>query len=234
MSAFPAPLLDATLVRRYKRFLADVDFPDGRRETIHCPNPGAMTACCEPGRPVLVSDHDLSGGRARKLRYTWELIRMGRTWVVVNTQIANRVVRGWLESGRLLPGNGSVRPEVSYGGSRFDFALDDGACLVEVKTVSLARGGVAAFPDAQTERGRKHLRTLARAHREGRRAVLVFFVARGDARAVRPADEIDPEYGRELRRAAREGVELLAVRARISRRGITMGPELPVLLDACP
>ena len=228
MSVFPAPLLEATLVRRYKRFLADVDFPDGRRETIHCPNPGAMTACCEPGHTILVSDH---GGRGRKLRYTWELIRMGRTWVVVNTQVANRVVHGWLSSGRLLPGYGSVQREVRYGDSRFDFALDDGACFVEVKTVSLARGGVAAFPDAQTERGRKHLRALARAHREGHRAVLLFFVARGDARAVRPADEIDPEYGRELRRAAREGVELLAVRARVSRRGITMGPSLPVLLD---
>ncbi|MFQ5844198.1 MAG: DNA/RNA nuclease SfsA [Planctomycetota bacterium] len=227
MSAFPRPLLDARLLRRYRRFLADVRFPDGRTETVHCPNPGAMTGCCEPGRPVLVSDR---GEGRRKLRYTWELIRMGRSWVCVNTMVANRVVREWLEAGRLLPGYDRVRAEVRCGECRFDFELGCGECLVEVKTVSLARGGVAAFPDAPTERGRRHLAALERQRRRGRRCVLLFFVARGDARAVRPADEIDPAYGRALRRAAAAGVEVLAVRARISRRGITMGPVLPLRL----
>jgi sugar fermentation stimulation protein A len=220
---FALPLLDARLVRRYARFLADVRLPDGRVETVHCPNPGAMTGLATPGAAVLLS---ASADPRRRLRRTWELVRVGRTWVSVNTAIANRVVGRWLETGRLLPGHRTVRREVRVPGSRLDFALD-GTTYVEVKSVTLAEGGVAAFPDAVTERGRRHVEALRRLR--GRR-VLLFFVARGDVRAVRPADEIDPAYGAALRRAVKAGVQVVAVMARCGRRGVSLGPRLPVLL----
>jgi sugar fermentation stimulation protein A len=217
-------LIEGTLVRRYKRFLADVRLADGAVRTVHCANPGAMTGCAEPGSAVLLSD---SGNPRRKLRHTWELVRVKRTWVCVNTAVANRVVGRWLETGRLLPGEGPVRREVVREDSRFDFALGE-RCLVEVKSVTLKVGDTAAFPDAVTERGRRHLETLGRLR--GLRRVLVFFVARADVSAVRPADEIDPAYGRALRDALRDGVEVLAVRARFTRRGVTRGPFLDLIL----
>jgi sugar fermentation stimulation protein A len=218
------PLRDAVLVRRYKRFLADVRFRDGSTATVHCPNPGAMTGLAEPGSAILVSD---SGNPRRKLRFTWELVRAGRTWVCVNTAVANRVVGRWLDAGRLLPGYREVRREVARAGSRFDFELD-GRCIVEVKTVTLKTDGMGAFPDAITERGRRHVETLAGLR--GTRRVLLYFVARGDVRAVRPADEIDPAYGAALRAAIDAGVEVLAVRARFSRDGVRRGPLLDVIV----
>ncbi|MHC4819746.1 MAG: DNA/RNA nuclease SfsA, partial [Planctomycetota bacterium] len=190
----------------------------------HCPNPGAMTGLMEPGSAVLLSRSD---SPHRKLPYTWELVRVGRTWVCVNTAVANRVVGHWLETGQLLAGQGAVRREVPRGRSRFDFALGD-RCLVEVKSVTLRVDGVGAFPDAITERGRRHLETLARLR--SMRRVLVYFVGRADVTAVRPADEIDPAYGRALRRAARAGVEVVAVQARFTRRGVRRGPQLEVIL----
>jgi sugar fermentation stimulation protein A len=218
------PLRDAVLLRRYKRFLADVRFRDGSTATVHCPNPGAMTGLAEPGTAILVSE---SGNPRRKLRFTWELARAGRTWVCVNTAVANRVVGRWLEAGHPLAGYREVRREVARAGSRFDFELD-GRCVVEVKTVTLKTGRVGAFPDAVTERGRRHLDTLA--SMRGTRRVLLYFVARGDVRAVRPADEIDPAYGAALRRAIDAGVEVLAAQARFSRDGVRRGPLLDVIV----
>ncbi|MHC4550831.1 MAG: DNA/RNA nuclease SfsA [Planctomycetota bacterium] len=224
MRPFPLPLVEGVLLRRYRRFLADVRLPGGDVVTAHCPNPGAMTGCAAPDSAVLLSR---STDPARKLPYTWELVRVGRIWVCVNTAVANRVVRRWLESGHLLPGYGTVRAEVRHADSRFDFALDD-RCLVEVKSVTLAVDGCGAFPDAVTKRGRRHLETLARLR--GVRRVLLYFVARADVTAVRPADEIDPAYGRALRQAVRAGVEVLAVQARFTRRGVARGPLLQVIV----
>jgi sugar fermentation stimulation protein A len=226
VNPFPLPLLSGTLRRRYRRFLAEVRLADGRLETVHCANPGAMTSCAEPGRPVLLSE----GGRpGRKLRYTWEMIRMGRTWVGVNTAVANRAVGQWIAEGRLFPGEGPLRREPRVGRGRLDFALGERR-FVEVKSASLRVGAVAAFPDAPTERGARHLRALARLRKRGFEASLVFFVARSDAEAVRPADEIDPAYGRALRAAARAGVTILAVGARFHPRGVEWRGFLPVLL----
>jgi len=184
-----------------------------------------MTGLAAPGTEVRLAHRP---GPGRKLAWTWELVRAGRSWVCVDTAVANRVVGTWLAAGRLLPGAGEVRREVPWGGSRLDFLLG-GRCLVEVKSVTLAHGRVAAFPDAVTARGRRHLDVLARAR--GYRRVLVYFVARGDVTAVRPADEIDPAYGRALRAAVRKGVEVVAVRASFSARGdVRRGPLLDVIL----
>ena len=224
MRPFALPLVDGVLKRRHRRFLADVRLRTGHVVTAHCPNPGAMTGLAEPGSAVLLSRSDAPH---RKLPYTWELVRVGRIWVGVNTAVANRVVGRWLETGQLLPGYRTVRREVARGRSRFDFALDD-RCLVEVKSVTLRVDGVGAFPDSITTRGRRHVETLARL--EDVRRVLVYFVARADVSAVRPADEIDPAYGRALRRAVRAGVEVVAVQARFTRRGVRKGPELEVIV----
>jgi len=218
------PLEDAVLLRRYKRFLADVRLPDRSVRTVHLANTGAMTGCAISGSRVLLSD---SGNPKRKLRWSWELVKVGRCWVCVNTAVANRVVRHWLESGRLYSGSGVVRPEPRWKDSRFDFALGD-EVLIEVKSVTMARDGIGAFPDAVTERGRRHLDRLA-AIRD-RRRVLLFFAARSDVRVVRPADEIDPAYGEALRRAAAAGVEIRAVGARFDRRGAHWNGELEVRL----
>ena len=226
MRPFPRALRAGTLVRRYKRFLADICFPDGAVECVHCPNPGAMTGLAEHGSAVLVSKSDDS---RRKLAWTWEMVRVGRIWVGVNTQIANRVVGHWLKTRRLFPEYGEVRSEVRRGATRFDFVLDN-RCVLEVKSVTLASGQIGAFPDSVTERGRRHVEELARLRREGWRAVLFYFVARSDVTHVRPADEVDPEYGRALRRAAADGVEVVAIGARFTRRGVSMGPFLEVVL----
>ena len=218
------PLADAVLIRRYKRFLADVRLPDGSVRTVHVANPGAMTGCAVSGSRVLLSD---SENPRRKLRWSWELVKVGRCWVCVNTSIANRVVAHWLESGRLYRDSGRVRAEPRWEDSRFDFAVGDDL-LIEVKSVTLLRDGVGAFPDSVTERGRRHLERLG-AIRD-RRRVLLFFVARPDVSVVRPADEIDPAYGEALRRAAAAGVEIRAVGARFDRRGAHWNGELQVRL----
>jgi len=183
-----------------------------------------MTGCAKAGSAVLLSD---SQNPNRKLRWSWELVKVGRCWVCVNTAVANRVVKNWLESGRIFPGSGSVRPEPRWGDSRFDFALDDDV-LIEVKSVTLVEKREGRFPDSITERGRRHVERLA-AIRD-RRRVLLFFVARGDVRVVRPAEEIDPAYADALRRAAQAGVEVRAVGARFDRRGAHWNGELEVRL----
>lgn len=227
MSPYPIPLRDGVLIRRYKRFLADVAWPDGTEETVHCPNPGAMTGLAVPGTPVLLSHHP---GKRRKLPWSWELAQIDQTLVCINTTVANRVVGQWLKTGQLLPELGPARAEVRCGESRIDFGFVGGH-LLEVKSVTLlGPDGIAAFPDAKTDRGRRHVETLTDI--SGARRILLYFVARSDARAVRPADEIDPAYGKALRKAHEAGVEIMALRADFTRDGVKRGPFLDVLWES--
>ncbi len=226
------PLVPATLIKRYKRFLADVELADGSTLTVHCPNPGAMTSCSEPGRPVWISD---SENPSRKLRYTLEMIRMGRSWVGVNTANPNPAVEGFIRAGKIpeLAGYDELRREVKTGDSRLDLRLRDASpgrpdCFVEVKSSSLRVGAHAAFPDAVTVRGRKHLDELESLVADGRRGVIFFFISRSDCRRFRPADEVDPAYGETLRRVLASGVEALAYRMRFSTRGIHLVDRLPI------
>ncbi|THF66602.1 DNA/RNA nuclease SfsA [Pseudothauera nasutitermitis] len=229
---FPAPLQPGRLIRRYNRFLADVETPGGLL-TAHCPNTGSMMGCAEPGMQVWLSP---AANPARKLAWTWELVEaLPGVLVGVHTGRSNALVREAIETGRMaaLAGYPRIRGEVKYGaGSRVDLLLEaDGRppCYVEVKNVTAAvQGGVGYFPDAVTLRGAKHLRELAGMVAAGRRAVLVFCVQREDVREVRPADHIDPAYGRALRDAMAAGVEVLALGAAVSLDGIELHRVLPV------
>ena len=232
-----APLA-ARFLRRYKRFFVDVETADGRELTVHCPNPGSMRGFLRPGAAVRCS---VSQDPKRKLRHSLEMMRSGRIWVGLHTGRANAVVERALAAGlpRGLAGYGRLEREVTTPGrgprSRLDFRLDApargaGAAWLEVKSATLAEGRLARFPDSVTERGRRHLEALSALHRRGERAALLFLVQRADCDAVAPADDIDPDYGKALRRAARDGVELFALGARVTSRGIRVERELPVLL----
>ena len=221
---FQSRLIRGTLVQRYKRFLADVRLPNGDIVTAHCTNTGSMLGCKEPGSTVYIS---LSPNKGRKLAYTWEIIRIDRAWVGINTMHPNRLVAEAVEAGMIpeLRGYTTVRREVKVSAhSRLDLCLEknDGCCFVEVKNVTLSFGGAAAFPDAVSERATKHLKELIRLKRQGHRAAIVFVIQRGDCDHFRPADEIDPEYGRWLRRAVKTGVEALAYVAKVTPKGIML------------
>jgi sugar fermentation stimulation protein A len=229
---FPAPLIRGILIERYKRFLADVRLDNGKRVTAHCTNTGSMMGCKEPGSAVYLSRSD---NEKRKLAYTWEMIRIGRGWVGINTFHPNRLVAEAVESGviRELRGYNTLRREVKVSAhTRLDICLENGdhSCFVEVKNVTLAVDGAATFPDAVTERGTKHLKELIRLRRKGHRAAAVFVIQRCDCEYFRPADEIDSEYGRWLRRAIDSGVETLPYRAAVSPREIVLTDRLPTKL----
>jgi len=227
-----APLIEGRLIRRYKRFLADVELEDGTVVIAHCANSGSMKGCATPGSRVYLSR---SANKGRKLAFTWELVEADGFWAGINTGLPNRLTREAIENGTAaeLQGYGSIRPEVAYGEhSRIDLLLEgaQGRCFVEVKNVTLVEGGRALFPDAVTTRGQKHLRELMRVVREGDRGVIFFTVQRGDGAAVSPADAIDPEYGRLLRLALDSGVEALAYRALVTPQEIRLTERLPVIV----
>lgn len=227
----PAPLLEGVLVKRYKRFFADVELSDGSVVTAHTPNTGSMRQCAVAGYPVLVSKAD---DPKRKLKYTLELIRVGDYWVDTHTQRTNRVVEealrnDWIEG---LAGY-DVVPEFKIGASRIDFLLEntDEKVLVEVKNVTLIDGvSTASFPDAVTTRGQKHLRELLEAKQQGYRAVIFFLVQRGEATDFSPADDIDPEYGRLLREVVAGGVEALAYKTLVTAEENWVSQEIAVVL----
>jgi len=229
---FPAPLLEGRLLRRYQRFLADVDTAAGIL-TAHCPNTGSMQGCAEPGMRVWLSP---ATNPARKLAWTWELVEALPGVVVgMHTGRSNALVREAIEAGRVpeLAGYATIRPEVKYGeGSRIDLLLTAPGrpdCYVEVKNVTAAVAGrIGYFPDAVTTRGTKHLREMSAMVASGHRAVLVFCVQRGDVEGVRPADHIDPVYGRTLREALAAGVEVIALGATVSPAGIELERRLAV------
>jgi sugar fermentation stimulation protein A len=229
-----APLA-ARFVRRYKRFLADVETDTGQILTVHCPNPGSMLGFHRPGAAVRCSASD---DPRRKLRHTLEMMRIGRTWVGLHAQRANAVVESALRAGapRDLADYTQVAREIRVAeGTRLDFRLSGGVrdarpAYLEVKSVTLAEGRLALFPDSVTERGRRHVEALRGLCGEGARAVLLFLVQRSDCDRVAPADHIDPAYGAALRRAAAAGVELFALGARVTARAIRVERELPVQL----
>ncbi len=234
---FPVPLLGARLVKRYKRFLADVTLDDGTALTAHCPNTGSMLGCQTPGARVWLSRSD---NPKRKYAHTWELVELDDGALVgINTGRSNALVREAIESAVIgeLAGYDEIRPEVRYGNenSRVDFLLtgDRGACYLEVKNVTAAvEKGIALFPDAVSVRGTRHLRELiATLGGAGRRAVLCFCVQRPDVWEVRPADDIDPDYGRTLRVALGAGVEVIAYRAKLSPEAVVLAERIPVV---CP
>jgi sugar fermentation stimulation protein A len=224
---FNPPLQQATLQRRYKRFLADIELPGGEIITLHCPNTGSMKNCQEPGSRIWYSR---SNNPKRKYPHTWQIIEVDSVWLVgINTGLANTLVREAIESGVVeqLQGYPILRTEVPYGeqNSRIDIVLENtesGAverCYVEVKNVSLGLAdGIGSFPDAVTTRGQKHLQELMHMRSQGHRAVLFFCVQHNGIESVRPADDIDPEYGRLLRQAADQGVEVLAYGATLDVR----------------
>lgn len=228
----PQPLVAGTLIRRYHRFLADVELEDGSVVTAHTPNTGSMMGCAIPGSRVALS---LSPNTARKYRHSWELVEADGIWVGINTQLPNLLAREAIENGTIaeLAGYQTIRGEVPYGeGSRIDLFLTGpkGHCYVEVKNVTLVDKGRALFPDAVSARGQKHLRELMEMVRQGHRAVNLFVVQRADGDSLSPADHIDPAYGKLLREAARSGVELLAYRAAVSHAEIRLERRLAVEL----
>jgi len=236
---FPKPLIEARLLRRYQRFLVDVETADGQLLTAHCPNTGSMQGCKAPGSRVWLSP---ATNPARKLAWTWELVETAPGVIVgVHTGRSNALVREAIELGRVpeMLGYDAIRPEVKYGeGSRIDFLLQGAGrpdCYLEVKNVTAAvEGRIGYFPDAVTTRGARHLREMSAMVAAGHRAVLVFCVQRGDVDAVRPADHIDPDYGRALRAALAAGVEVLALGARMDLQGIEMVRRLGVELPSRP
>lgn len=228
---FPRPLMRGTLIRRYKRFLADVRIEDGRAVTAHCANPGAMLGVTDPGLPVwlLISDDP-----KRKLGWSWELVETEGTLLGVNTALPNRLVPEALSRGGIaeLHGYDTVRREVAYGrASRVDLLLSAPGrpiCYVEIKNVHLKRGDWAEFPDCVTERGARHMGELAAMVRAGHRAVVLFVVQRGDCRGFRVAGDLDPAYNRAFEAARAAGVEALCYACDVSEAGIDIAGSLPL------
>lgn len=220
------------MIRRYKRFLADVLLDDGTELTIHCPNSGSMRSCSEPGSRVCFSRSD---NPKRKYPHTLEMVRTDGGWVGVNTSITNVLVAEALSSGSIaeLAGFDSLQREVKTSdGSRLDILLtkDGGNTYIEVKNCSLVENGFAMFPDAVTARGTKHLNELSRLVAQGHRGVIFFLVQRTDADQFTPAAAIDPLYAETLARVRDEGVMILAYQAEVTPEAIEVTGSMPVVL----
>ncbi len=227
-------LLSGRLIRRYKRFLADVELANGEALTVHCPNTGAMTGCAEPGSRVWLSE---SHNERRKYRHTWEIVETPAGMVSVNTGRANALVGEAIETGVLQEFSGAltVRAEakIPEGNGRFDFLVrSTGGCAwVEVKSTTLWMAeGMGAFPDAVSARALKHLDALITRVRAGDRGVLIFCAQHCGIEAVRAAAEIDPAYAQRLREAADLGVEIAAYGCRTDLHSMQINRRLPVLL----
>lgn len=223
-------LVRGILLRRYKRFLADIRLDGGEIVTAHCPNTGSMKGCSEPGRAVYLSRHN---NPKRKLKYTWELIKMPGSLVGVNTLVPNRLVFQAVQEGLIpeLAGYKTTAREAGIGNnSRIDLLLSNGQndrCYVEIKNCTLVDDGVALFPDAVTSRGLKHLHALEALVKAGCRSVMFYFIQRMDAGVFKPADYIDSDYGRGLRRAVSRGVEILAYDVWLDLGGIRLNRKIP-------
>lgn len=228
---FPT-LIPARLLRREKRFLAEIELAGGDRHWVHVPNSGALTGCLIPGQKILLTHDDKPG---RKTAYTWRFCRAGDGWVCIDTLVPNRLIAQSLNNAGLpgLPPILRWRPEVSLlEGSRLDFVVEssNGLIFIEVKSVTWLEDGVALFPDGITSRGRRHLQELAHLVHQGHTAWQVFIVQRQGANLLRPAAQIDPAYAQELYRVAQLGVKILVLTEKVEPPAITLGSSLPFAL----
>ncbi|WP_323040120.1 DNA/RNA nuclease SfsA [Gemmobacter sp.] len=226
---FPTPLFASQLNLRYKRFLADMQMPDGTVVTAHCPNPGAMTGLADPGMRCWLARARPGG----KLDWGWKLVELPGGMAVIDTGIANRVVAEALEARGVpgLPAYDTIRPEARLDSeSRIDFRLEgaDGPVWVEVKSVTLARNGWAEFPDTRTARGARHLRALTAAVQRGERAAMVYLLARDDCDRIRIAADIDPAYAEAFDQARAAGVAMLGLSCRITPEEVVAGAPVEV------
>jgi len=221
---------EGVFIRRLNRFVAEVDV-DGSVETVHVKNTGRLRDWLVPGNAVVLEDAgpERSG---RRTRYSLIAAKRGGGWVNIDSQAPNAVIREALLAGRIgeLPSVRSLRGEAVFGGSRFDFCVDDGVLegFIEVKGVTLERGGIALFPDAPTARGARHLEELAKAAEGGYAAFVIFLVQMEGCRSFAPNEELDPRFAEALRRAARAGVRVLAYDSVVSPGEIAIGGPMPV------
>lgn len=218
---FPEPLIHGRLVKRYKRFLADILLDNGKVVTAHCTNSGSMKSCLEENAEVFISP---SSNPNRKLPFTWEMIWINNGWVGINTSNPNRIAfeilkNQWIDE---LPNFKTIRREVKYGDSRFDILgdTDNQKWFFEVKNVTLKEGQFARFPDAVSIRGQKHLNALIKAKTEGYQVAMIYIIQRTDVDIFAPAWSIDPVYAKELIKAFNAGVKLFAVQVNVSPESI--------------
>lgn len=225
---FEEPLIPGKLIRRYKRFLADVELQNGEVVTAHCTNSGSMKSCIEEGADVFLSP---ASDPARKTRFTWEIIRIGGRWVGINTSVPNLLAFEAIKNQEIfgLKGYTDVRREVKYSNSRLDiFASNEKEkCFIEVKNVTMKEGHFARFPDAVTSRGKKHLETLMDIKAAGMRAVMLYVIQRTDVEMFAPAWNIDPEYAETLVKAFAAGVEIFPVVAEVTPEKIEIAGLMP-------
>ncbi len=225
---FQEKLIHGTLIKRYKRFLADVRLDDGTEVVAHCTNSGSMKSCLEDGGEVYLT---LVNDPKRKTKFTWEMIKINGDWVGINTGNPNKLAFDAISAGVIpeLAGYTNVKREVTFGDSRFDvFAENENEqCFVEVKNVSLKEGKYALFPDAVTTRGQKHLRTLMEVKAKGMRAVMLYIIQRSDVEIFAPAAEIDGEYAKLLKEAVDAGVEVIPMQAKVTPEKIELIKKLP-------
>jgi len=239
---FLAPLTEGKILKRYKRFLADIQLSSGEVVTAHTANTGSMKTCWEPGWKVLISFHD---NPKRKLKYSLEMTNNGQTWIGINTSLPNKLAKEAIENGLIkeLKGYPFIKPEVKTGNSRIDLLLSKeketrskkDQFFVEVKNVTLKGDGhqknAALFPDAVSVRGQKHIRELIRLHKEGYKTALLFIVQREDVDYFTPAKDIDPLYSSLLKEASASGVLILAYQCIMSKKEIVVNKSLPVKLN---
>lgn len=229
---FKDKLIEGKLIRRYKRFLADIQLENGEIVIAHCTNTGSMTSCIEEGAPVMLTS---VSDPKRKTKFTWEMIYINHNWVGINTMNPNRFAAEAISNNEIpgLEGYTSVRSEVKYGDSRFDLKLekDNEVCYVEIKNVTMRDGNLALFPDAVSTRGLKHLNTLWEVKRAGMRAVMLYIMQRTDVDQFAPAKDIDPNYAKTLKDVFENGVEVIPAQVKVSPEGIEFHRILPFDLE---
>ena len=225
---FDQKLISGILIRRYKRFLADVELTDGSVVITHCTNSGSMKSCLKEGAPVFLSP---AKDPKRKTRFTWEMIYMNNNWIGINTNIPNLLAYNAVTNGSIekLKGYTFIKREVTFDDSRFDiYATNETEkCFIEVKNVTYKEGKYALFPDSVTTRGKKHLETLMKVKQQGMRAVMLYVIQRTDVEVFAPASQIDPNYTRSLIKAYNNGVEIIPVIAQVTPEKIEIIKEIP-------
>lgn len=225
---FTKPLIHGRLIKRYKRYLADIILDSGETITAHCTNSGTMKSCLEDNAEVYLTPVD---DPKRKTKFTWEMIKINDDWVGINTGNPNKLAFEAIKNNEIekLKGYTEVKREVKFEDSRFDVMAknESETCFIEVKNCTLKEGNYVLFPDAVTSRGKKHLETLIKVKEQGMRAVMLYIIQRTDVDKFAPAKEIDPTYAESLKKAYEKGVEIIPIQAKVTPEKIELVKELP-------